>query len=86
MNLTIWTNFIDTISTLFTPASLAWVALMTLLVIMIINLLIAGRSGWAWIILLSLAGAGRLVGRFLVATIREVASGHEGTGTWDEEH
>lgn len=79
------TNISEYISSFFSGTTLFWAAGLLLLFLMATNLMLAGKSGWAWSFVMAIGKTLRFALRCMVGTIREVARDHGESGGWDDE-
>lgn len=69
----------------FTWTTLGWIAIAVVLAALVVNLLSAGRRGWAWPLLAVLLALAMLILRGGASLFREISSDYDGTGGWDSE-
>ena len=71
-------NYVD-------PITLIWASALLVVVAMSMNLVIAGKNGWAWPVIRFILSTAGLFLRGIAGMFREVASSHEDSRSWDEE-
>lgn len=79
------TNILEYTSSFFNGTTPFWAAGLLLLLLMAANLVLVGKSGWAWSFLMAIGKTLRFILRCMVGMIREVARDHGEVGGWDDE-